>query len=433
MAWLFGSSKSSRSDRASSSARRSLDEHNDARRPKERSKSKTERDAPRSHRSKSDGHTANELKSRRSSGKSKKHVSEEHVECSVCFEALCDAPTAVFVGPSMRNDPTSQKKSKSKKSSTNRTCADFFHFDCAKCLLARNFRECPVCRAAFTDVLPVPDPSEDPDGWFTCVDLNGDGRLSPGEIVEVLRAQIPCDWRAIEKDVMRRDSGSNGKGKTQTPKKNLFDRWDPDGDGFVEKFEMVMPGGLLEYVVRKFPKRKHQEKALETARSLSSSRTAPMASSHFSTSNPPVLAKHPSAWFKFWDTDKSGTLDKEEVTRALVKTLRFERESEHREFTQFGELMPPRSSTTYGRNSYGRLLTDVATARAVRNVVDAIWPVFDLDGNGAVDKHEFLKPDGLAEAIVANIGDGLGIGASTSTSPNRISRTQSAPGRGSHW
>ena len=55
---------------------------------------------------------------------------------------------------------------------------------------------------------------------------NGDGRLSPPEVLEVLRAQLQCNWHAMA---------------VELPK--LWDRWDPNGDGFVEQHEMICEVG----------------------------------------------------------------------------------------------------------------------------------------------------------------------------------------------
>ncbi len=60
------------------------------------------------------------------------------------------------------------------------------------------------------------------------MDLNGDGKLSQAEVLEVLRAQLPVDWHAMETELPR-----------------LWSRFDPNGDGFIERHEMMRVGGLL--------------------------------------------------------------------------------------------------------------------------------------------------------------------------------------------
>ena len=198
------------------------------------------------------------------------HVAETYGECAVCFDPLCAQRTAVLTqehGRGMRKERT-------------RSCAHFFHLACANELRVHHAK-CPICRAPFNGVLPVPSPGEDPDGWFAAVDVDGDGRLSPSEVLEALRAQIRCDWHAIER---------------QLPK--LWRRWDINGDGYVEKNELVSRGGLIEYVTKHFPKREHRERP-----------------------PPPSIARAPNEWFEYWDEDGSGELEKEEVVRALVKTF----------------------------------------------------------------------------------------------------------------
>ena len=118
----------------------------------------------------------------------------------MCFEALCSAPTAVFVA-----------------SERHRVCAHFFHVECAG-ELAKHDKKCPTCRASFARVLPVPSPRENPNGWFAACDVDGDGRLSKAEVLEVLRAQLKCDWRAIERELP-----------------TLWPQWDVNGDGYVER------------------------------------------------------------------------------------------------------------------------------------------------------------------------------------------------------
>ena len=51
-----------------------------------------------------------------------------------------------------------------------------------------------------------------------------------------------------------------------------------------------------------------------------------------------------------------------------------------------------------------RLRDDLRQVREIRGVVDAVWSLFDADGDGRVDRNEFLARDGLAETIVASVG-----------------------------
>ena len=49
------------------------------------------------------------------------------------------------------------------------------------------------------------------------------------------------------------------------------------------------------------------------------------------------------------------------------------------------------------------LSADLGQVRQMRELVSAVWPLFDLDGTGLVTREEFLRPgDGLADAIIAS-------------------------------
>jgi hypothetical protein len=49
------------------------------------------------------------------------------------------------------------------------------------------------------------------------------------------------------------------------------------------------------------------------------------------------------------------------------------------------------------------LASDLGQVRQMRELVSAVWPLFDLNGTGRVSQQEFLRPgDGLADAIIAS-------------------------------
>jgi hypothetical protein len=73
--------------------------------------------------------------------------------------------------------------------------------------------------------------------------------------------------------------------------------------------------------------------------------------------------------FEYFDEDASGTLEKGEVIRALIKTF--------------------------------RLSSDLRKVEEMRSVVEAVWGMFDPDGSDSIDSGEFLARDGLADTIVA--------------------------------
>ena len=135
---------------------------------------------------------------------------------------------------------------------------------------------CPQCRLPFNNIKEVPVASEDPDGWFFCVDVEGDGRLSRTQVLNVLVSTFPLDWR-----------------KTEEALPTLWERWDRDGSGFISRQEFMDPdGGLLAFV------RAHLL--------------------HLPT-EPPAGAT-PAQWFRYFDDDHSGSLTRPQCMRALVKS-----------------------------------------------------------------------------------------------------------------
>ena len=73
--------------------------------------------------------------------------------------------------------------------------------------------------------------------------------------------------------------------------------------------------------------------------------------------------------FEYFDEDRSGTLEKGEVIRALIKTF--------------------------------DLSSDLRKVEEMRSVVDAVWSMFDPDASNSIDAAEFIARDGLADTIVA--------------------------------
>jgi hypothetical protein len=87
----------------------------------------------------------------------------------------------------------------------------------------------------------------------------------------------------------------------------------------------------------------------------------------------PDIKANKDLWFKHYDENENGTLQREEVVRGLIQTFKLGQRPERMEH--------------------------------IRGTVEAVWPIFDTDGSGSVDKQEFLKPgDGLADTIIATLG-----------------------------
>mmetsp|Transcript_62594 Transcript_62594/g.86036 ORF Transcript_62594/g.86036 Transcript_62594/m.86036 type:complete len:195 (-) Transcript_62594:561-1145(-) len=191
-----------------------------------------------------------------------------------------------------------------------------------------------MCRASFAGVLEVPSLDSDPDGWFKACDVSGEGHLNPREVLDLIKAQFPIDYEKLEKDLPR-----------------LWSRWDPNGDGCISRQEfMASDGGLLTFIKRNFTKD-----------------SAAMVVQY------PDIRNDKSAWFDFFDEDRSSELSIEEVTRALIKT-----------------------------HNTG---TSVADVEGMRDLVANIWFIFDDDGSGTISRAEFLRGDGLADSVIASCGN----------------------------
>eukprot|EP00920_Eleutheroschizon_duboscqi_P024018 GHVT01059691.1.p1 GENE.GHVT01059691.1~~GHVT01059691.1.p1 ORF type:complete len:326 (+),score=9.93 GHVT01059691.1:3418-4395(+) len=244
--------------------------------------------------------------------------SKELAECSICFEDLCSKTLGYF------------------RCENVRTCRHLFHYRCSL-NIARSTKlehRCPLCRAPFDKVEPVPDPSVDPAAWLRAVDLNGDGRLAPTEVLAILTATVNVDPETIEKLLMTH-----------------WKKWCTDGSDGINITELIVPEtGLIAFIRA----------------------NAPPRTSHAS---PPDMRLSPDQWFDFWDSDQSGNLDRAEVLRALIKTF----------------------------NCEGASDADLARIEMLRTLIDALWSEFDPNGNGAIERREFCRNDGLAETITANI------------------------------
>mmetsp|Transcript_7634 Transcript_7634/g.8809 ORF Transcript_7634/g.8809 Transcript_7634/m.8809 type:complete len:261 (+) Transcript_7634:63-845(+) len=242
-------------------------------------------------------------------------LATDHAECVVCFEPLQSEQCCVLVN-----------------NTGTRVCQHIFHFTCAEDH-KRSLGEsptCAICRRSYSSLKKIPDFQSDPEAWFEIVDLDGDGQLSLKEVTEILKYTTPLDWKTAESWI--RDNWMN---------------WDTDGDGHLSFAEIVRPGTGLLHCLRDIFDEIHR---------------GPVPELDISTLRD---------WFVYWDEDNSKELDKEEVIRALIKTLSIGHDSERQ--------------------------------ASVREVVNGTWAMFDSDGNGNVDIDEFILPDGLGETLIATI------------------------------
>jgi len=86
-----------------------------------------------------------------------------------------------------------------------------------------------------------------------------------------------------------------------------------------------------------------------------------------------------SQWFSHFDRDRNGTLEREEVVLGLQHTI----------------------ASTSGNYQQ-------SDPQAIRETVYAVWPTFDRDGSGSIDRVEFCASGGLGESLVAMLGGGGG-------------------------
>jgi Ca2+-binding EF-hand superfamily protein len=228
----------------------------------------------------------------------------------ICYDGLPKQPCAVLV------------------QGQRRVCRHFFHRACAVSLVAAHQMQCPLCRTPFDGVLSVP-PMSDARAWFDVVDLDKDGKLNRVEVLEVLKSSMRMDLERLEAEFPA-----------------LFQRWDTDGDGLLDFEEVMGQNGLAHFISGRYQRRRE------------------------STNPPFALSGQRAEWFRHWDSDGSGTLEREEVIRAFLRTFHWH---------------------------------DPERAAQLRMVVETLWLSFDPDGNGSITCAEFVRRDGLADTVEANL------------------------------
>jgi len=282
-------------------------------------------------------------------------VAAEYAECTVCFEPLCDMPCAML------------------HKNGARVCRHLIHQRCAESMQCAGNYTCPECRGPFDTASPLPRLGAcNPREWFAAVDVDGDQRLDKNEVLTVLKAQYRLDWRQLEEHL-------DGE---------LWQLWDQDGSGDLKFEELFADTGLIAYITGDHVAKRFAADTSATSRAAAEC---------------PAL-ENTAAWFRYWDTDSNGTLDIQEVQRALMKTFNLGKEM-HRVHT-------------------------------MRETLDAVWPIFDLDGNGEIDFQEFTAPNGLGETLalsVAMLDRKLPNVATATTAAIRLRRMASQPYLGPGW
>lgn len=196
-------------------------------------------------------------------------------------------------------------------------------------------RGCPLCRAPFTDVAKVPSLGR-PKAWFGMMDVDGNGRLDQREVFHALAATMPLDYEALEAALPA----------LLPARRNLQ-------IGTLTFSDLFGSNGLLLMFERNFQ------------------RATPSRGSRVMAHLCPDLGIDKQAWFMFWDSDGSGSLEQQEIVRGLVKSFKSD-------------------------------LPTVLFSKKLRMryVVDEMWPLIDTDANGRITLDEFCRPEGLADLIL---------------------------------
>lgn len=139
---------------------------------------------------------------------------EQQAECCICFDYLHERPVACFCHQGKR------------------TCAHFFHEDCATELLGSGgtrpdmTHACPICRRRVDTVVKAPKASADPEAWFRCVDVESNGKLARADVMSILVSQFPIDHAKLEEAMP-----------------TLWEKWDKTQSGYLTKEEVIGADG----------------------------------------------------------------------------------------------------------------------------------------------------------------------------------------------
>lgn len=155
-----------------------------------------------------------------------------------------------------------------------RSCRHFFHLSCAQ-RLQDHAPVCPMCRCGFDEVVALPDPEQDVTRWFNLVDRDGSGCLKREEVRDVFAATLDVDQSSLDQVIAAR-----------------WDEWDSDQTGGITEDQLSR---VLAFVQRALPGRRRRE--------------------------PPALTTDKGGWFDHFDERLRGTLNKQQMARALIKTL----------------------------------------------------------------------------------------------------------------
>jgi len=184
-------------------------------------------------------------------------------ECPVCFSALYTSPVALT-------------------KDGRRVCT---HILCLACTRALANPICPVCRAAFEHPpRSLPDPREDPGGWFNFFDETGSGHIEKSILEQVLPAVVPIDQNKF------------GEALSSA----LWDEWSPHGEDSISRSDFCAEAGLLRWLAEHLAEAQQDNMRGE----------------------PPSLAHDREGWFQHWAQASASEMEKDEVLRAVLKSVK---------------------------------------------------------------------------------------------------------------
>lgn len=213
-------------------------------------------------------------------------VEENTAECPICMEVLWTSTPTAFVSFAVAGQ--------SGEGNPHLICAHYFCFDCASQQYMKQLQrqsagqnaeefQCPICRAPAREVMPLPDIQVNPRLWFQFLDTNSSGGIDQNTVVQTLEAMLPIDTENL------RDALDDG----------VWAEWDKAGDNRITEREFFRPGGLLEWV------RRHQ---CELQAAQQRGQAPPLGEAE--------------VWFRHWDSQKRGRLNRGELLRALCEEAR---------------------------------------------------------------------------------------------------------------
>ncbi|CAE7717932.1 Mettl21A [Symbiodinium sp. CCMP2456] len=201
-------------------------------------------------------------------------LEDRTAECPICLETLWTSTPTAFV----------KLVEGGGQSVFHVICAHFFCFDCASQQYMKqqqaqaNEYFCPTCRATAHEVMPMPDIAVNPRLWFQFLDVNRSGEIDQNMAVQALEAMLPIDTERLHESI------AGG--------------WAAWAKGHVTENDFFSKGGLLEWI------RAHQHDLANAVKRGAA---------------PSLPADDLQDWFRHWDVEHRGTLDKGQVLRALCE------------------------------------------------------------------------------------------------------------------